>query len=85
MRDTTLKSLDKQLQDLGFRTGYSAEKEALLILSKGYLLLGEVRYNKQCDVRLNGHFERMADSLIKELAVLAIAWFISTPFEDRQI
>lgn len=82
---TTLKDMEMFIQERGFRTGYSTKKDTFLILSKGYQLLGEIYYRRQCDVRLNGHFDRIKEVVIKQLIVEEITRFIRTPIEKRNI
>jgi len=68
----------------GFNTGLDLSTDSLVIMTKGYKKIGEIKYEKMFDVILNIHHSRsLFTEESKKNIYKAILEFVSTPIEER--
>jgi len=80
-----LDELKAAIEGEGFNTGYDLSTEGLIIMTKGYKKIGEIKYEKPFDVILNLHHSRSSvTEENKNNIYKAILEFVSTPIEDRK-
>ena len=79
-----LDNLRKTIELHGLRTGFDMETNKLVILSNGFMKLGEINHSEQFDVHINGHFKRQVPREAQIDIFKAIFRFVETPIEKRQ-
>lgn len=79
----TINELRIIIENEGLRTGFDMETNKLVILSKGFMKLGEIDWTNQFDVHLNGHFKRQVPKHSEINIYKAIFAFVETPIEKR--
>lgn len=79
----TIIELREAIEKYGLITGFDSETRNLIIISKGYQMLGKINQNESFNVQMNKHFNRVVGKEERNEIFKAIFDFIKTPINER--
>ncbi|MBC1615400.1 hypothetical protein HB904_04325 [Listeria booriae] len=80
----TIIELRESIEKHGLITGFDSETRNLIIISKGYQMLGKINQNEAFNVHMNKHFNRVVGTEEQHKIFKAIFDFIKTPINERE-
>lgn len=79
-----LDKLRKIIELNGLRSGFDTETNNLIIMSNGFMKLGEIDVSKQFDVDFNKHFQRQVSREAEISIYKAVFEFVEAPLTERE-